>query len=178
MRPYLNDERQLMFLHCSEFVRFPSLQFILNESMKALELRESQSTKKVFIQLKGENEEFYHRAIKVKQEIMNLLRQYTHLLQTGKEKVLVFETGFEECPYYFISHTTLDHGIYSIKFEKGFMYFINEKYKNEDNKFTDFMEMQKFLSAQFQKIDKERFKTQQNGETFYEMTFKDLLNIA
>lgn len=173
MRPYLNDERQLMFLYCSEFIGFPGLQFILNESKKALEIRES-IKRKVFILLKGENEEFFHCAIKVKQEIMNLLRIYTKSLQTGTEKVLVFETGIEECPYYFVSNTTLDYGVYSVKFEKGFMYFINEKYQN----ITDFMEMQKFLSLKFKKMDKDRFKTQQNGEMFYEMTFKDLLYVS
>ncbi|MFF2531424.1 hypothetical protein ACFVS2_21190 [Brevibacillus sp. NPDC058079] len=175
-RPYLNDQRELMFLFCSEFNRFPNLHFVLNEEKKAIEIRQ-EGSKRVYILLRGMNDSFYEQALNTKNDILDRLRKYTQALKTGKEKIYVFETGIKDCPYYFTSITILECGEYSIKFEKGLMYFLNEQGRKE-KPVNDFMEMQKLLSEKFSKVKKDRYKVTKNEETYYEMTFGELYQIA
>ncbi|WPS85347.1 hypothetical protein SMD22_01585 (plasmid) [Brevibacillus halotolerans] len=175
-RPYLNDQKELMFLYCSEFFKFPKLQFVLNEEEKAMELRH-EGSKRVFILLQGANHSFFEQAMKAKEIILDRLRKYTQALRTGKEKIYVFKTGIKECPFYFTSSTILENGEYSVKFEKGLMYFLNEQGKKE-NPVTDFMDMQKILSGKFSKLKKDKFTVTKDEETHYEMTFGELYQIA
>lgn len=175
-RPYLNDKKELMFLH-SDFSHRAT--YTLNEDEKAIEIK-SKGSKRILILLREENLAFFDKAMKAKEEILGLIRDYMKVLQNGQEKIHIFETGKEECPYYFTSETILEKGEYSIKFEKGLMYFINEKTKLAGKAviYTDFMEMNKALSGHFQKASKDKVRAIQTDGEHYEMTFSDLLKIA
>lgn len=179
-RPYLNDNKELVFLSCNAFQQSsPKATFKLNETDQAIEIV-LKDKKRVLILLREENVTFFEKALKAKDEILNRIRDYMKVLQNGKEKIYIFETGFEECPYFFTSQTILDYGEYSIKFEKGLMYFINEKAKMAKKSviFTDFMEMSKTLSENFLNARKDKFRSNQDDDNHYEMTFGDLLKIA
>lgn len=174
-QPYLTDEKELEFRHCSEFVRFPELKFILNEKRKALELR--QDGKKTYLILLTGNEAFFEKAMKVKEEIVKDVVNYSNNLKSGKEKIVVLSTGFEELPFYFTSNTILEKGFYSIKFEKGLIHYLNLHVKKEFP-FSDIMEIQEVLSNKFAQANIDRFKVENQGDSHYEMQFSDLLKIA
>jgi hypothetical protein len=172
-RPFLNNDRELMFLHCSEFLQFPKIQFFLNEEKKAIEIR-SQGNKSGLILLREMNQGFFEKAMQAKEFILNELRKYTQNLKSGKEKIYIFDSISKESPFYFVSNTLYELGQYSIKFEVGLLYFLNEQGKNN----LEFNEMQKNLSSKFAKINKNRYKVQKNEDSYYEMTFGELYQIA
>lgn len=174
-QPYLTDEKELEFRNCSKFVHFPKLRFILNEERKALELRQ-EGMRTALILLTG-NEAFLEKAKKAKDEIVKDVVSYSNTLKSGKEKIVVLSTGLEELPFYFTSNTILERGVYSIKFEKGLIHYLNLHVKKEFP-FSDFMEIQKELSNKFAQANVDRFKVENQGDLHYEMQFSDLLKIA
>ncbi|WCF11458.1 hypothetical protein NDS46_31365 (plasmid) [Paenibacillus thiaminolyticus] len=173
-RPYLNDEKELTFLSCSEFNQFSNLSFVLNESERALEIRKKNG-KRILVLL----ERFvYEKALGVKFEIVERIKKLMQVLQAGSEEIYIFETGKEECPFYFTSKILIDNCQYSIKFEKAMLYYVNQKREKEGaTLFTDFMEMQKVLSRNFRN-NKESICFAINVEKHYETTFSELLKIA
>lgn len=149
-RPYLNDDKELTFLHCSAFQRFPNMEFILREKEGAIELRQLDAKKKVLILLKG-NEEMLQKAKEKKEEVLNLLRDYTKRLQSGQEKVVVFKTGSKKYPYYFTTETIMEYSTKSCKFVAGFIYFVNLGLKKagKNIQFDDYDKMQEYFIDHF-----------------------------
>lgn len=178
-RPYLNDQKELTFLHCSEFSRFPNMKFVLREEEKSIELCEPTSKKKVFLLLKG-NDNLLKNATEKKESILDLLRSYTKRLKLGEEKILVFVTGNKKYPYYFTTVTVLDHGSQSSKFIAGFMYFINQHLseKGETLQFEKFDDMQHRLSGHFSGVGFKEFDSEQvDGKEVYAISLKKFLEL-
>ncbi|MBP1309288.1 hypothetical protein JOD82_002308 [Paenibacillus sp. 1182] len=173
-RPYLNNEKELTFLYCSEFIKCPALEFVLNEEKKAIEIRDLKG-QKVLILLKGSNTTFLGQALKMKEEILSKLKKYTQDLKTGKEIIFIFETTDAKCPYFFTSHSLLEAGQYSIKFEVGLNYFLNQHASKD---LPDFMDVQRKFSKKFALINKDRFLVRNNDEMYYKMTFAELYQIC
>lgn len=127
-RPYLTEDREMSFHYCNAFTNFPSASFVVNEEKKHLAIQEQGKSRKVFIRLNG-NEDFLSVVQREKEEILELLREYTKRLQLGKEIVIVRETGLSDYPYFFTTETIENHGHRSSKFVTGFFYFINQQLK-------------------------------------------------
>ena len=177
-RPYINDDKQLEFLFCSHFNAIPNTTYVLNERDVTIEIK-AKGYQKVVIKLKGHYEAFYHKALKAKEEIMKLIKDFMQSLLSGKEQIFVYETGNRECPYFFTSQSIMNNGEFSIKFEKGLMYYISSSKKNADNAmvFADINDLNKLLSQKFNPIRKE-WRVVQDQEVHYEMPFSELLKIA
>jgi len=166
-RPYFNEEKELTFLYCSEFHKFPNTMFVLNENKQAIEIRhESLKGKQLFIMLKGKNNAFFQEAVKVKNEIKQEIIRFSKDLSSGKETILAFETGVKEYPYYFTTQTILDKGHLSCKFIAGFMYYINQimKKKGINQSFDDYSQMQQALGKRLVKEGMDMFQFQYVGE--------------
>lgn len=178
-RPYLNDSKELTFKHCSEFDRFPNMEFILCEKKQSIELRVPNSKKKVFLLLKG-NERLLKEATEEKESIMNLLREFTKNLKTGKEKVIVRDTGSKEYPYYFSTDMIEEYGNRSCKFFAGFIYFLNQRLEeaNVEFKFVEFDAMQKRLGEHFKSVGFDQFQPEQIGsEEVYTISFSQFVRL-
>lgn len=178
-RPYVNDNKELTFLYCSEFTNFPNTEFVFCEKKQSIELRHPGSKKKVFLLLKG-NEHLLNEATKEKKEIMDLLRDYTQKLTEGTEKVMVVETQSKEYPYYFTTEMIEEHGIRSCKFVAGLIYFLNKRLKEAkvDFKFDNFDSMQKRLGEHFKAVGFDQFQPEQkNGETVFTISFSQFVRL-
>lgn len=178
-RPYLNDNKELTFKDCNAFNRIASMEFVLCESNQKIELRHPDSNKKVFLLLKG-NERLLKEATKEKEEILNLLRQFTKNLQSGTEKVIVKYAGIKEYPYYFSTEMIEQHEIRSSKFTAGFLYFVNQRLKdaNVDMQFDKFDAMQMRLGEYFKSAGFEQFKSEQiDGEKVYTTSFNHFVQL-
>lgn len=179
-RPYLNENKELAFLDCSEAQRFPNIQFILNEKKEAIELRKPQSKKQVFLLLKDDNKELLKDAQTIKKEIMKELVQYTNRLTKDEEPIWVWETNVEEYPYFFTTPTIIDLSYRSSKFVAGLLYFLNEKAKKAGKScsFEDYNDMQRKLGEAFSVAPKEDVKIESmQGEKTYIVTMKELLDL-
>ncbi|ADO59411.1 hypothetical protein [Paenibacillus polymyxa] len=173
-RPYLNNEKELTFLYCSEFIKYPTLEFVLNEDKKAIEIRNLKG-RKMLILLQDSNTTFLRQALKMKEEILSKLKKYTQDLKTGKEIIFIFETADSNYPYFFTSNTLLEAGQYSIKFEVGLNYFLNQHASKD---LPDFMEVQRKFSKKFATVNKEPFLVRNKEEMYYKMTFAELCQIC
>jgi hypothetical protein len=178
-RPYLNDNKELTFRNCSEFTRFPNMEFVLCEGSQSIELRNPGSKKKVFLLLKG-NEHLLKEASKEKENIMDLLRDFTKSLSSGMEKVIVRETKNKEYPYYFTTHMIEEHGDRSCKFVAGFIYFLNQRLKEAkvDFQFDDFSAMQQRLGQHFQSVGLDQFQAEPvGGELAFTISFSQFVRL-
>ena len=175
-RPYVNDEKELTFLNCNEFTRFPNMQFVLSENNQSIELRHPNSKKKVFLLLKG-NEHVFNEASKDKETILNLLRVYTKSLKTGSEKIIVKETQ-TDYPFYFTTATIEENGNLSSKFVAGFIYFLNQKLEEKKigMNFTSFDQMQLRLGEYFKEVGFDQFQHEKMGdEEVYTISFNQFI---
>lgn len=178
-RAYVNEKKELTFLNCSAFTQFPELEFILSETEQSIELRQPNQRKKVFVRL-DDNKRFFQNAIQKKKEIMDLLREYTLSLQTGKEKVIVKEIGFKSYPYLFTTASIENFGCHSSKFITGFLYFSNLKLKemNVDWQFDNYDAMQERLGNFFKSVGMKSFQIEEiEGEKVYTMPFDAFIKL-
>lgn len=178
-RPFLNDEKKLVFLYCDSFSQFSNVEFVLDERKRALEIKHPDMTRRVYLLLKG-NERMLKEAIQTKEEILNLLRDYTKRLRNGKEKVVLFLNKNTTYPYYFSTESILLHNDKSSKFVQGFLYFVNQHFKNSniDFEFDSFDHMQKRLNEYFKEEDLTKFeKSKIDNTEVYTISFKDFLKL-
>lgn len=171
-RPYLNEERQMSFLYCNAFTNFPLASFFLDEESNYLVIKEEGKKRKVCIRLDG-NEEFAKKVQLEKEEILSLLRDYTKRLQTGKEIVIVRETGLQDFPYYFTTETIEKQGHRSSKFFTGFFYFINQQLKECGDGFdmSNFDETQLRLGQMYDRDSVHIKAKEKNGMKDVSITF-------
>lgn len=163
--PRLNDRKELVFLSCDQ-MPIAGLEFVLKDEGKEIEIRHFGKLKAVIFV----DERFHEQASNARRKIIELIKSYAHALQTGKEKVLVLETGRDDLPYYFMTHSMIEYGRYSEKFVKGFIYYLN---KGLHLSFANFTEVQSYLAERFRVEDRYRIE-----EGCFELPFDELINMV
>lgn len=121
--PYLNDEKELEFKFCSFFYG----RVLVNRKKKAIELHSKK--KKVFLLLKGENEKLFEVCLGIRKAIIDDLHVLTQNFRSGKEPIYAIESGNEQYPFLITTPTVLENGRYSIKYEKGLLFFLHDTAK-------------------------------------------------
>jgi hypothetical protein len=172
--PYVNDEKVLEFKHCSFF----SGKVTLNEEKKAIELHNNK--KKILLLLKGENESLFKEMREVRTSILLDLRDLTKRFQAGEEPIYAIEYGSERYPYLITTPSVLDNGLYSVKYGKSILYFLNEGAKKKGKKWTitSYEGMIEAVSKALQKADMSKHKQGLIGEDkYYSLSINTLVEL-
>jgi len=172
-QPYLNDNKELIFKYCN--LRFPSAQFVLNETEKAIEIR-NMGTQVLFKMGNGHLEE-YEEFINVKKKILSDLKTLGQRLMAGTEQIVVYDLG--KSNFFFSTNTILDNAQYSCKYNKALIYCVNEQIKKlgKPDRFNDESELQLGLGKAFKKSEYKKFsKSTIGGEIVYLVSLKDIIS--
>lgn len=178
---HLNDNKEVAFRYDSKGF-FSSLDIILNEEAKAIEIRQKdRKGKRVLLPLRGEYEKDFNRLMEFKQGVLNDLKTFSMDLLLGKEPLMAMPIESDKYPFYVTSETMLKKAHYSVKYYRGFEYCVKEMAKKLKKavSFKDYSELQLILGEAIQRalyanlVTKSKFE---DGEVVY-INLRDLVSI-
>lgn len=123
--PFINDNKELEFKYCSFFEG----KVTLDTERKGLLLESGK--RKVLLMLKGKNEDVYNEMLIVRNLILMDLRELTKRFKEGSETLIAFPYENEQYPFLITTQSILDNGLYSTKYGKSVLYFLNEEFKKK-----------------------------------------------
>ncbi len=179
--PYLNDDKELAF-RFSNFGGYdpslPNMTYVFDEKRNGMAIRWQSLSKKTIIPL---SETECKELLALKRKIMISLSKLNDNFLTGKEKVLVLDTGEEEFPFVFVSQTILDNAMYSPKYNRALVYSYNTKAKEMgvERSFEDHLAMYKELGQIFSRQDLSKLNKSQTGQDkSYVLSMEELVALS
>lgn len=168
--PFINDKKELEFKHCSFF----DGSVTLDAKRKGLLLEEP--NQKVVLVLKGENQSVYTEMMAVRNLILKDLADLTKRYKEGKESLLAFPYEDEQYPFLITTQSILDNGLYSTKYGKAILYFLNEEFKKKGKTtVSSYESMIETVGKTIQQMDETKLKEGQMGKhKYFEVTIASI----
>lgn len=123
--PFINDNKELEFKYCSFFEGRVTL------DIKRQGIRLESQKRKVVLMLKGENHTVYNEMLNVRNLILKDLTELTKRYKEGSETLIAFPYEDERYPFLITTQSVLDNGMYSTKYGKSILYFLNDEFKRK-----------------------------------------------
>lgn len=173
--PHFNEEKKVEFKECSHFDNFIQARFVFDHNQQVIEVINGFKDGKIRISLEG-NEE-------LKEDLMRLHKMFTsdtvrfiNDLKSGNEKILIFETGNKQYPYWIVTESILKRGEHSSKYVDGLVYFIGQSAKSSGVTIKDYDELHVVMKDALDGVDLPAFPKKVFGDkTGYMMELSDLL---
>lgn len=180
-RPFLNEEKKVVFGYSNLFSNFPA-QFVVNEKERTMEILSLSPfySSKIKIHLTDENIPFLKKVYQWKQKMIKDLIIYAEKLKSDKEVVWIWETNREYCPYFFTTPTIIQKGCLTSKYISAFLYAIKQKVKELNKSFTfeSYDDMQKKMSEFFISAPKGEYRTIKiDNQEIYELSLSEMISL-
>lgn len=171
--PFVNDEKELEFSYCSFF----DGKVTLHIEKKGLVLERGK--RKFILLLKGENEATFNEMLAVRNLILMDLRELTKRFQAGEEAIVAFPHENEQYPFLITTPSILDNGIYSTKYGKSILYFLNEELKKNGKPMVSTYEsMLEIVGKAIQKMEVKNIKEGYMGkEKYYTVSLSSVVKV-
>lgn len=160
--PFINDKKELEFKYCS----FYEGKVTLDIERKGLLLENGK--RKVLLRLKSENEDVYNEMLIVRNLILMDLRELTKRYKEGSEDLIAFPYENEQYPFLITTQSILDNGIFSTKYSKSVLYFLNEEFKKRGKPVVaSYESMLETVGKAIQKMERTQLKEGYMGKDKY-----------